>query len=102
MEEKPREIPESGSGDIRAFQGLMQRLIKAMDQSLDETKLMPSGNNSILSIVTEMDFLLKKSSNKVNKEYADYVGSSREILDALFKFQNQFSGKFRSATLHYK
>ena len=101
--EKLGEMTESDSGDIRAFQCLMQRLRNAIDQFFNEMKLIPAENTDIIGILTEVQNLLEISSKNVNKEYANYVGSSREILDVLFRYQSwQFNGKSRRATVCYK
>lgn len=91
---------DSESVDIRSFQCLMQRLRDATDQLLNGMHLILAENTDIPSILTEVQDLIKNSSEEENIAYADYVGSSGEILDVLFKFQCwQFNCKFRSATL---
>ena len=91
--EKEGEITESG---IRAFQCLMQRLKDATDQFLNGTHLIPAENTGIPSILSEVQDLIKNSSEKTNKEYADYVGLSGAILDMWFKVESwQFNCKFR-------
>lgn len=76
-------------------------LITNLNDKFGQFLMAPSwcfNTTSISFILTELQELLKNSNEEHNKEYADYVATCGEVLDAWYKFQSwQFNCKFDSS-----
>ncbi len=92
-------MTEDSTEDQKSPRCLMKSLKDTFDQFLNgvfftSTEAIPS-TSSVNFILIELGEVLHISSEKINRECADYIASSKDFLDVWYKFQSwQFNCKF--------